>query len=98
MCLIYWKYMEMMNMMIGEHGGLVCTGLAMEWLEKECRKKPNFGVAGAVPIDRMLCPIDRTGFQSQLTETVHCLIDQTENMSQLTAFWHCPIDRTVLSD
>ncbi|XXG55269.1 hypothetical protein AAC387_Pa03g2972 [Persea americana] len=60
--------------------------------------------SGAVPIDWTLCPIDQTGFLSQLTKTVHypidqivCRINRTENMSQLTAFWHWPIDRTALS-
>ena len=76
------EMMEMLNEMNGEHGGSVCASLAMEWLEKGCRKNPISGFQCSA--DRQivqLCPIDRTAF-----------------LSQLTAFWHCPIDRIALSD
>ena len=96
------EMMEMLNGMNGEHGGSVCVGLVMEWLEKGCRKKTQFWDSSVVPFDRTFCLIDRTGFLTQLTETVHypidrelCPIDQTKNMSKLMSFWHCPIDWRV---
>ena len=89
---------------MGEHGGSfmkVFHAMTLRGRGQNTQMRDS----GAVPIDRTLCPIDRTGFLPQLTETVHCLIDrancridQTENMPQLSAFWHCPIDRTALSD
>ena len=37
------EMMEILNGMNGEHEGSVCTGLAMEWLKKGCRKNPMSG-------------------------------------------------------